>query len=334
MNMLMSAAALTDHALLARVQILAVRERNATVELIAHLAELDTRKVLLAEAHSLFSFCRGVLRLSEHAAYNRIEAARAVRRFPVILERLAEGSVNLSTIRLLAPHLTAENHAGVLAEAAGKSKREVEVLAARLAPRPDVPAVLRKLPVSTPANSPRGELAPSVPALPPGPRAAVVPLAPARFALHVTLGQEAHDDLRRLQDLLCLETPSGDPARIVEMALSRLRHDVEKKKRAATERARASLGTAPHSRDIPAEVARAVFRRDGDRCAFIGRSGRRCEEKKFLQLHHVDSYALGGGKTLDELSVRCRRHNAYESELIFGPYDPSKSRQSTRQSHP
>jgi len=337
MNMLTAAATLADHALLARVRILAIRERDATVELIVHLAELDTRKVLLAEAHSLFSFCRDVLRLSEHAAYNRIEAARAVRRFPVILERLANGSVNLTTVRLLAPHLTAENHQAVLADAAGRSKREVEVLVARLSPRPDVPAVIRKLPMpqrpaerpTTPPlpNSPRNE---SASPAPPAPRSAVVPLAPSRFSLQVTLGQEAHDDLRRLQDLLCLEIPDGDPARIVERALSLLRQDVEKKKRAATERPRPSRGTAAGSRDIAANVERAVWRRDGNRCAFLGRSGRRCAETRFLQLHHIDAYALGGEKTVEQLSVRCRRHNVYESELIFGPHDPSIVRESAR----
>ena len=336
MNMLTTAASLTDHALLARLQLLARHGRAITVELVAHLAELETRKVLEAEAHSLFSFCRDVLLLSEHASYNRIEAARAVRKFPVILDRMADGSLNLSTVRVLAPHLTAENHLAVLAEAAGKSKRDVEVLVARLAPRADVPSAIRKLP--TPAakteeaatlpltNSPRGELPVDSPApssapvaIPPAHRPAVVPLAPSRFALHVTLGQEAHDDLRRLQDLLCLEIPDADPARIVERALALLRRDVEKKKCAATDRPRASAGTKPGSRDIDAAVERAVRQRDENRCAFIGKSGRRCGAKRFVELHHVDPWALGGGKSADELSLRCRRHNQYESELIFGP---------------
>jgi hypothetical protein len=44
---------------------------------------------------------------SEHAAYGRIEAARAARRFPVLLDLLAEGSLHLTAIGLLAPHLTA-----------------------------------------------------------------------------------------------------------------------------------------------------------------------------------------------------------------------------------
>ena len=150
-NMLTAAAALTDHALIARLELLARHGRAITAELVAHLAELETRRLLTAEAHSLFSFCRNVLHLSEHAAYNRIEAARLARKFPVILDRLADGSLNLSTVRLLAPHLTPANHEAVLAEAAGKSKREVEILVSRLAPRPDVVSAIRKLPSPAPS---------------------------------------------------------------------------------------------------------------------------------------------------------------------------------------
>jgi hypothetical protein len=76
----------------ARVKDLAARERAATSALIAHLAELDTRGIHLREGHgSLFAYCRDALSLSEHEAYNRIEVARAARRFPVILEMLTEG---------------------------------------------------------------------------------------------------------------------------------------------------------------------------------------------------------------------------------------------------
>lgn len=141
------AARLADDELLRRLQLLAGGEREATVDLVAHLAELDTRGLHLAQGYaSLFSYCTEALRLAEHAAYNRIEAARASRRFPAILDRLADGRLNLSTLRLLAPHLTSDNCQAVLGEAAGKSKREVEALVARLAPRPDAPASVRKLP--------------------------------------------------------------------------------------------------------------------------------------------------------------------------------------------
>src|SRR5207245_11631487 len=46
----------------------------------------------------------------------------------------------------LAPHLTLENQAEVLAEAAGKTTRQIEELVARLAPQPAGPTVIRKVP--------------------------------------------------------------------------------------------------------------------------------------------------------------------------------------------
>ena len=138
-RLLSAAARLSDAELLDRVVHIAREEREATVELVAHLAELDARRLYLGEGFgSLFGYCIGALRLAEHAAYNRIEAARASRRFPSILDLLADGSLNLSTVRLIAPHLQPENFDAVVAQAKGKSKREVEVLVARLAPRPDV----------------------------------------------------------------------------------------------------------------------------------------------------------------------------------------------------
>src|SRR5512139_2625967 len=142
---------LSDDELLARVRSLATREHEATAQLVAHLAELDTRDLHLRAGYgSLFAYCRDALKLSEAEAYNRIEAARAARRFPLVLVLLASGAVNLTTVRLLAPHLTFENHRLVLDSARGKPRPEVEAIVARLAPRPDVEASLRRLPPPRP----------------------------------------------------------------------------------------------------------------------------------------------------------------------------------------
>jgi len=117
---------LSNEALRTKVKHLAGCEREVTVDLIAHLAELDERRLYLAEGcSSLFTYCTQVLHLSEHAAYGRIVAARASRKFPAILERLGDGSVNLTTVCLLCPHLTPENYREVLELAQHKLKREV-----------------------------------------------------------------------------------------------------------------------------------------------------------------------------------------------------------------
>src|SRR5262245_26968627 len=76
----------------------------------------------------------------------RIEAARAARRCPSIVDLLADGSITLTPVTLLGPHLTPENHREVLTSALHKNKREVEEIVARLRPQPPVAAVVRKLP--------------------------------------------------------------------------------------------------------------------------------------------------------------------------------------------
>jgi len=154
---------------------LVARDHDLTAQIVAHLAELDTRDVFLREGYgSLFVYCRDALGLSEWEAYNRIEVARAARRFPVILDMLAEGSVNLTAVRLLAPHLTPTNHRGVLDSARGKRKPEVEEIVARFSPQPDVAASVRRLPTSRPA---------SVPLAAPGPASASRAAAPVPFRL-------------------------------------------------------------------------------------------------------------------------------------------------------
>jgi hypothetical protein len=151
--------------------------------------------------------------------------------------------------------------------------------------------------------------------------------APDRYRVQFTIGKAGHDDLRRLQELLRREIPSGDPAAIVERALALLLAKIEKDKLGATSKPRPirpgtdSLIRTPIilSRDIPNDVRRAVVRRDGGRCAYIAPNGVRCTERTFLEFHHVHPYALGGPPTVDKISLRCRRHNQYEAELVFGP---------------
>ena len=85
------------------------------------------------------------LHMAEHAAYNRIEAARAAKRYPVLLEYLEAGAITLTAIRLLAPHLTQGNHRELLQRACHTGKREIALIVASLKPRADVSAVVRKV---------------------------------------------------------------------------------------------------------------------------------------------------------------------------------------------
>lgn len=115
----------------------------------------------------MFRFCTEVLHLSEAAAYKRIQAARAARKWPLIIEHLRDGFITLGALGTLAPHLTDGNYKDLLEEARHRGKRDVELIVARLRPLPDVPSVIRKLP------EPR-KAAPARPAV-------IAPLSPERY---------------------------------------------------------------------------------------------------------------------------------------------------------
>ena len=319
---------LSDQALIDEVKAAAVRERVATVRLIALLAELDARRLYLGEGcSSLFTYCTQVLRLSEHAASGRIEAARIARKFPVVLDLLAEGAVTLTTLTLLGPQLTPANHQQVLTEARHRSKREVEQLVARLRPLPPVPKSVRKLPTSKAASGmdlladatsevQRAAAPVATPSSAPPQQVVLTPLAPDRYKVQLTVTRATHDKLRRAQDLLRHSIPTGDLAEIVDRAVTVLLADHERAKLAAVEHPRAARSCAVGARYIPSAVRRAVWRRDGAQCAFVGAEGR-CTERGFLEFHHIRPHAVGGATTVENLELRCRAHNLHEAEHYF-----------------
>src|SRR5689334_20205610 len=92
----------SDTDLLAALDRLVASDRHTTAELLAQLGEVDERRLYAREAFpSMFAYCTGRLRMDEGAAYKRIRAARAARRFPVILDMVAAGELHLTAIVLV-----------------------------------------------------------------------------------------------------------------------------------------------------------------------------------------------------------------------------------------
>jgi hypothetical protein len=143
----LSFSEISDDDLLGRLSELLQKSRRIESELIAHIGEVDARRLYAREAApSMFAYCTEVLNLSEHEAYLRITVARASREHPMLLEMLADGSLHLSGIAKLVPYLTEANREALLARASGKSKRQFEELVAEISPKPDVPTTVRRLP--------------------------------------------------------------------------------------------------------------------------------------------------------------------------------------------
>jgi 5-methylcytosine-specific restriction endonuclease McrA len=272
----------------------------------------------------------------------------------VICSLLADGDVTLSTVTLLAAHLTDENHEALIDTARRKSKRDVERLVASLVPQPNIASSLRRLPAARavelaclldesaaagrandggiasdrtarreqpPTSGAPQALVPAHATRPAASRPVVAPLASDRYLLRVTLGAEAHARLDRARDLLRHAVPTGDLAVIIDRALAALVERLERSRRAANRRSQARPRATARRRHVPAAVRCAVWARDDGRCAFVGADGR-CLETGWLELHHVVPFARGGPATAANLELRCRAHNAYEAEREFGARVP------------
>jgi 5-methylcytosine-specific restriction endonuclease McrA len=366
---------LSDAALLRELASLVTRDRSMTALLLAHIAEVDARRLFVPAGYaSMFAYCVGELRLSEDAAYKRIQAARAARRFPALFAALAEGRLHLTAISLLAPHLKSENAAELMASATHQGNAEIREFLARRFPEAGSPAavaVVRPMaarpspPHAAPAlefnllqlapeqvgaassqlareqagasATPLAPTADAAPATLQAPEAQAVEL----FRLHVTIGKGTHAKLRYAQALLGHAVPSGDLEQVLDRALDALIEKCEKRKVGAPARpvtfatsrgkARALASDRPRSRHdrhdrhhrhgkrhVPAPVRRAVWERDQGRCTFVGTTGRRCGERKLLEFDHVDPVAHGGQATVERMRLRCRAHNQFEAERIFG----------------
>jgi hypothetical protein len=357
MEMERSLESLPDEELLRRLADLLGRSRRVEADLVAHIGEVDRRRLFSREAcPSMFTYCTEVLHLSEHEAYLRIAVARAAREHPMLLVLLAEGRLHLAGIAKLAPHLTRENRDALLERAVHRSKREIEELLAELAPRPDAPALMRKLPerpvrplalgpdrapapAAEPApvlgSDPAVELGPDlvpeavsrVARVEPSPRssppqaAVIQPLAPARYRVQFTAGSALHDKLERLRALMRSEVPDGDLAAIIEKAVAEKLERLEARRHGATKAPRKDLratDTSPSSRHIPAAVRRAVWERDGGRCRYVDAAGRRCSERRRLEYHHRRPFGLGGDRSPLNICLMCRAHNRYMAEQDYG----------------
>jgi 5-methylcytosine-specific restriction endonuclease McrA len=334
---------LPDDELLRRLSRLLSESRRVEWQLVAHIGEVDARMLYArAACDSMFVYCTEVLHLSGQEAYLRITAARAAREHPVLLAMLADGRLHLSGIAKLAPHLNAANGGKLLERAVHKTKRQIEVLLAEWAPRPDVPTSVRKLPerslavptivLASPAPPQAGPVAvrdqlgpdrvppPAPPAAPPA-RAVVEPIAPARYKVQFTATAALCEKLDRLKELMRTAVPDGDLARILEIAVGEALERREARRFAKTSKPRktmADVDTTSSSRYLPAPVRRAVHARDDGRCRYVDASGRRCGSRRQLEFHHVRPWALGGDRSTGNLHLLCRTHNASMAAHDYG----------------
>jgi hypothetical protein len=154
---------LSHDQLFAQLHNLIQRDHILEADLIAHLGEVDARRLFLEQAcPSMFHYCVHMLHFAEGVAYKRIAVARAARKFPALRSALESGDLHLTAASLLAPHL--ERECGVkqstasaadqatlsaaewVAGARHKTAREIKEWIADRNPREPVISSVRRVP--------------------------------------------------------------------------------------------------------------------------------------------------------------------------------------------
>ncbi|AKU95583.1 hypothetical protein AKJ09_02247 [Labilithrix luteola] len=307
-------------------------ESRSLARLIVYLVEIEERRLHLELAcSSMFDFCTRRLGFSEGEAFRRLTAARLVRRLPVLLDAIASGRIHLSSLVLLRDLLTETNVDEILAAASGKTKREVEELLARMAPKPDVMPSIRRLPDRS-ASGRHGSsrtVSPLPQTTPPSLQ--LKPIAESRYRVQLTANESLRDKLELARALMSHRNPSGDLAEIIEQAVDLLIEKLSKEKLGTSSRARRSKSSAKHGY-VTRAARREAFERDGMQCSFVGENGERCPARCFLEVDHVTPLALGGSGQAENLRVLCRAHNRDAAERVFGhAYVEDRTRERRRE---
>jgi 5-methylcytosine-specific restriction endonuclease McrA len=260
----------------------------------------------------MFDYCTRGLGMSNSSAQRYITAARLAQRFPSVVARIQRNELHLSTLLVLRDHLTEDNAETILDGVRGKTKFEVEELMAGVHPRPDVAAKMRKIPTARTASAVTRAV-----------QQPVEPLSEARYRFEFTGSREFRDAFIHVRDLMRHSNPRDDIERVfsfcVQAGLEKLLGTrLGAKKAAIAAPSRTKRPPRRGTSSISRAIRRAVFERDGERCTYTNKNGRRCIARTLLELDHIRARARDGAHGVKNLRVRCRAHNRLHAEETFG----------------
>ena len=296
MNSLEALRALPDHDVVSSLDTLAERERRAGAAIVAHLVVVAERSIHLDLGYSsLVEYCEDRLRCSKDVAYKRAAAVKVATTYPEVLAWLADGEMTLSGLAQLAPH---RDDVELVAEARGKSKREIQKLAAARHPDPNWSRVQMR----------------------------VRPVAEGVSKLELTVPDGLLALIEEAQDLDSHIDPTRNVVELVTRAFETYVAARRRDRFGVTNRPK-PLTDRP-TRRVPAARQRAAYAASGGQCEYVSPEGRRCTARAFLEVDHIVPRALGG----DHRSIRmvCRAHNQRAAEIELGTAQMETARRRAR----
>jgi hypothetical protein len=320
MSMSIDFRSVSNTQLKSQLENLSRSERKITAQVIEHIAEVERRRLHLAWGYAnLFDYLTKSLHYSEGAAYRRIQAARALKQMPLILEGLEKGSLKLSQIAQVETAMKQEERA-TGQKVSLERKREV------FAKIENKNGYETKKIIAKDFTKGLGD-------------------GYENFVeMNLKLPERVSEDLKRIKELYSHIDPHASWEKVIELMakdLLKLRDPLAQKARAekkltqsfaATEvksnadqnrigkgnslQVKASKQIAKTSnRHVPANIKRLVFQRDQGKCQYKSETGHICGSKFQSQIDHVRPIYLGGTNEAENLRVLCANHNRFYYEF-------------------
>lgn len=321
-----------------RALTVAQRYKRCEFELIEILEQVDKFKVFYQYgARSLFKYTTEILGLSSEVAYIFINVCRKTREVPALKEEIRKGTITVSKAKKLSPVINAKNQDFWLNMAKNESARKIEKHVAMASPKH---AVREKLEYVTESKEVKDKAKIiSVDSIADEARQGLpTSLEKARVQLQVGISENLMLKLRRIQDLVSQKrqkSVSLEEALEVMVNLYIEKQDpIEKAKR---QKIKGKLRqdainlrhdktkpcndiVNPHPSDftnkkvnqrkpIPARVRHQLMMKYNGQCSYVNQEGKRCESKRFLDIHHIRPISHGGTDDLENLMLICSGHH-------------------------
>jgi len=126
------------------------------------------------------------------------------------------------------------------------------------------------------------------------------------------------EKLAAARDALSHTHLDGGTEAVLEAALDLLLAERDRKRGLVQKPRPSPARPSSRPRHVPAEVRRAVWKRDDGCCQWTVASGGICGSRTRLQLDHIVPAALGGTSTVSNMRVLCALHNLLAARRVYG----------------
>ncbi len=240
---------------------------------------------------SLYSYCTRLLHISEGIAYALIAVINKAKEVPELIEAIESGKVSLSKAKKICSVITPKNHKEWIDLATYETSRVIEKCVAQANPKDAV-------------------------------KESVQYKSADRIEFKLGVSEEWMELLATTKDLLSQKhsraVTSEEALLTVMREFNDRHHPVKKAERVMARANRQCPGTvAPSKRAERKPLKRkplqritihAVNHRDQGQCTYVSELGR-CEQKRWLDHHHIIPIAHGGTNETKNLTTLCHGHH-------------------------